>query len=312
MNNKNIYLEKLIGLQPDKLIICGMGGSGLPGKILETFSTELGIEASIKIWQDYGLPEISRYAGFRAARQSALFIFVSFSGETEETVSGLKEAFKIDGANILVITGGGELMKIAETEKLPLVIIDKGDMEPREASIVMFSALASALQNIGIVKEIPEIPEHLKGKEVDKLIKFIDKGIPLIYTSGQFKSLAYIWKIWLNETAKTPAFTNVLPELDHNEVVGFERRYPLLRTILIKEETDSERIKIRISLTAKLIKKLGGTVEIVKLNGKDRFERFWKGVYLAEDLAKQLALKNKVNPELTKSIATLKAWLKKK
>ncbi len=300
-------LKKLKGIHPKQIVICGMGGSGLPGEILKTFQNDFGIDAIITIWKDYDLPP-EEAAGKRTA--DTLYIFVSFSGNTEETVSGLRAALKKRGAMIVVLTGGGELKKIAESKHVPLVTFEKGNLAPREASAIMFTGLAGILKFAGVANKNLPIPKRGKYEKAPSLMRFIDNGTPVVYTSHQLKSLAYIWKILLNETAKNPAFTNELPELDHNEIVGFEKRSSGLRAIFIEEPSDNKHIKARIKLTAELIKKLGSRAEIIKLSGKSRFERFWNGVYLGEDVAMKLASKNKVNPKVIRSIDFLKTRLK--
>ena len=306
------YLEKLKGSRPDRLIICGMGGSGLPGEIIDTFKTELGTTSEITIWKDYGLPQDEAQSAKRKA-QNTLYVFVSFSGDTEETISSLKAALKIKNAKVAVITGGGELKKIAETHKLPLAVINRDSLTSREATAIMFTKLVEMLESFGVISRTLPIPKPKNYKKsAANIMRFIDKGIPLMYTSHQLKSLAHIWKVLLNETAKVPAFENELPELDHNEIVSYESRLTLLRPIFIEDPSDPPIIKKRVNLTKKIIKGLSGRTLVVKLSGKNRFERFWNGVYLGEETATLLAAKEKVDPKRTKSIDTLKAWLKKR
>jgi len=306
------YLEKLKGSRPDRLIICGMGGSGLPGEIIDTFKTELGITSEITIWKDYGLPQDEAQSAKRKA-QNTLYVFVSFSGDTEETISSLKAALKIKNAKVAVITGGGELKKIAETHKLPLAVINRDSLTSREATAIMFTKLVEMLESFGVISRTLPIPKPKNYKKsAANIMRFIDKGIPLMYTSHQLKSLAHIWKVLLNETAKVPAFENELPELDHNEIVSYESRLALLRPIFIEDPSDPPIIKKRVNLTKKIIKGLSGRTLVVKLSGKNRFERFWNGVYLGEETATLLAAKEKVDPKRTRSIDTLKAWLKKR
>ena len=306
------YLEKLKGSRPDRLIICGMGGSGLPGEIIDTFKTELGITSEITIWKDYGLPQDEAQSAKRKA-QNTLYVFVSFSGDTEETISSLKAALKIKNAKVAVITGGGELKKIAETHKLPLAVINRDSLTSREATAIMFTKLVEMLESFGVISRTLPIPKPKNYKKsAANIMRFIDKGIPLMYTSHQLKSLAHIWKVLLNETAKVPAFENELPELDHNEIVSYESRLTLLRPIFIEDPSDPPIIKKRVNLTKKIIKGLSGRTLVVKLSGKNRFERFWNGVYLGEETATLLAAKEKVDPKRTRSIDTLKAWLKKR
>jgi len=306
------YLEKLKGSRPDRLIICGMGGSGLPGEIIDTFKTELGITSEITIWKDYGLPQDEAQSAKRKA-QNTLYVFVSFSGDTEETISSLKAALKIKNAKVAVITGGGELKKIAETHKLPLAVINRDSLTSREATAIMFTKLVEMLESFGVISRTLPIPKPKNYKKsAANIMRFIDKGIPLMYTSHQLKSLAHIWKVLLNETAKVFAFENELPELDHNEIASYESRLALLRPIFIEDPSDPPIIKKRANLTKKIIKGLSGRTLVVKLSGKNRFERFWNGVYLGEETATLLAAKEKVDPKRTKSIDTLKAWLKKR
>lgn len=304
MENYSIKnFDKLKGLKADQIFICGMGGSGLPGEILNAFRDDYAIKIPIVIWKDYDLPP--------HRTPNTFFIFISFSGDTAETISGLKDALKIKGSKIAVLTGGGELKKIAEAHKVPLVTFDQNGMMPRFALNPMFEGLVKIVNLAKITSKKLPIPSPKKTENTAHLLKFIDWNIPLVYTSAQLKSLAYIWKIWLNETAKTPAFIDQLPELDHNEIVGFESRATPFRVIFIQDPSESSYLKKRIAFTAKLIKKLGGQTITVKLNGKTRFERFWRGVYLGEAVATKLAIIKKRDPKEIRSIDTLKAWMKK-
>ncbi len=303
MNKYSIKrFEKLRGAKPDQLFICGMGGSGLPGEILNSFRDEFGIKIPIVIWKDYNLPP--------HGTKNTLCVCVSFSGDTAETISALKTAIRMR-YKVAVLTGGGELGRIAESHLVPLMTFDKGNMVPRFALNPMFEGLARIINLSGISSKRLPVPSPAKKQDVIEMLKFIDGKIPLVYTSGKLKSLAYIWKIWLNETAKTPAFINQLPELDHNEIVGFESRSTPFRVIFIEDPSELSYIKKRVALTGKLIRKLGGRTLIVRLRGKTGFERFWGGVYLGESVATKLALSKRRTPQEIRSIDTLKAWVKK-
>ncbi|MCL4405514.1 MAG: hypothetical protein M1361_00935 [Patescibacteria group bacterium] len=296
------HFEKLKGFRASQLVICGMGGSGLPGEILDAFRDTLGVKVPVVIWKDYNLPpHIAKYT---------LFVTVSFSGETAETISGLEAALKVGHSKTAVLTTGGELKKMAEARKLPLVTFDKDGLVPRFALVPLFEGLIKITSAAGVTSKKLAIPTKKKTATAAGILKFIDKKVPLIYTSNQLKSLAYIWKIWLNETAKTPAFVDQLPELDHNEIVGFEGQASPFRVMFIQDPSESEYIEKRIALTGKIIRKLGGETLVVRLNGKTMFERFWKGVYLGEAVATKLAIAKGRDPKETRSIDTLKAWMK--
>ena len=118
---------KLKGV-PDNILICGMGGSGIAGKILQSYAENSGLKIPIFTINDYTIPPY--------VTKNSLFIISSYSGNTEETISCYKEATR-NGHNIIVITSGGKLMEYATRDKNALIILPKG-LQPRNAIAYLF------------------------------------------------------------------------------------------------------------------------------------------------------------------------------
>ena len=192
----------------DNVIIGGMGGSGLVARIL------FFLDPTFPAWlhDDYHLPIKSE--------GKTLYVAVSYSGNTVETLSFAKEALEKQYP-LVAITSGGVLLDWAVKKTVPHVLIPFG-FEPRNAVLMMLKALLYIISREDLFPEtkrgsidIQKAFEH--GKEIGE--KF-EKKIPLIYSSRSNYTLSYIWKIMLNETGKIPAFANYFPELTHNEAQG--------------------------------------------------------------------------------------------
>lgn len=311
--NKQLTTEGLSGFNLEKLrnkkfgglIIVGMGGSGLAGEILRGVSGEIGLNPPVIVWKSYGLPKHDL--------KNPLYIFVSFSGDTEETISGLK-AIKLK-ANIALVAAGGELAEIGRRSGLPSVAFDPGNLTPRQATGKMFYGIVKILNSAGFNLKVKNFtglqPKNfeLTGK---KLARKLKNKLILVYSDESHKHLGYIWKIKLNETSKTPAFNNVLPEMDHNEIVGFENsRFPAAALFLVDKKINSRLLK-KIKLTEVLLK--GNGVSPIELNliGKSELEETWRNIILADWTSYYLAKLNRLDPTETKIIDTLKALMKKR
>ena len=205
----------------DGVLVCGMGGSALPAYILKIWLKAYKIELPLLIHKNYGLPY--------SADQTYLTVLISYSGNTEETLSAFQEA-KNKGFKMSCITSDGKLLQLCKKHKVPVALIPKG-YQPRMALGFQFAALIKILANCGIIKnnlkDISVLETILKPRFLElkgkKLAKKLKDKIPIIYASERLKNLAYVWKIKLNENSKIPAFCNYFPELNHNEMVGFAK-----------------------------------------------------------------------------------------
>lgn len=290
-----------------KIIICGMGGSTLPANILLTYLPDLKVP--LYIHRSYGLPS--------QADEKSLVIVISYSGNTEETISATEEALR-KGLKTVAITCNGKLKELAEKEDLPLVLIPQTGIQPRCATGYLFSALLKVLSNSGIIKdkseEILEMAENLnpinfenKGKSLAK--KLIGK-IPIVYASNNFKSLARVWKIKFNENSKIMAFWNYFPELNHNEMVGLTSLKGNFHFIILRDINNQPKILKRMELFADLAKEKGAEVDFVELTGANNLEKIFNNLILSDWASYYLALEYKVNPMPIEIIEEFKKRLK--
>jgi glucose/mannose-6-phosphate isomerase len=308
---KNVSLKpEILPLPPENIIICGMGGSALPGDILVTLRP-----LDVFIHKSYGLP-------LQAGNES-LVICISYSGNTEETLSAFSEALNRK-LPLVSITTGGKLEKLSKKYGVPFVKIPPPLIPPRLALGEMFSALCQILANQGIlseeiVKEILEAGVSLESEKLKnqgkRLAKRIYQRIPIIYTPKQFKEIGLIWKNSLNETAKIIAVTNYFPELNHNETVGFWKINETqisnkeLLVIILRDLQDHPRVLKQMEIAGDLIEKEGVEVEFLDIKGKTVLEKIFSTIILGFWTSYWLALEYKIDPTPIKAIEELKRKL---
>lgn len=291
-----------------KLLICGMGGSALPGEVLKIWLKEKEIKLPVEIHRNYNLP-------FNVDKKT-LTIIISYSGNTEETLSAFKKAGR-EKLKLVAITSGGNLLKICKRSKVPLVVVPKS-YPPRLALGFLFSSLMRVLKNSKIIRdisrEILSLESKIKLKKLEKegknLAKKLKQKIPLIYAPEKICVLAKIWKINFNETSKVPSFYNCFPELNHNEIAGFESLGKNFHIILFIDKSQNPKILKREILTAKILKEKAVKSSFVFLKGKEVLPKIFSNVILGNWVSYYLALEHKKDPLEEKLIAEFKKKMK--
>lgn len=278
-----------------KIIACGMGGSRLAAGFLKTIRPDL----NIKIWNDYGLPTIYEKDSF--------VIITSYSGMTEEAIENFMAAREA-GLQTAVITGGGDLLNLAKKYKCPYVQIMESS-HARMASGYMLKSLVSILgdsvtRDFLISSTQNLVPGELEpaGKEIAESIK----GIPVIYASRFNRYLAEYWKITLNETSKSPAFWNILPELAHNELAGITEKEGVT-FILLDDADDHPRVQVKMRILENILKEKNIPVHSVTLNAGDRVLKVFNSFILATWTSLYLAKINNADPESSGAIENFKS-----
>jgi glucose/mannose-6-phosphate isomerase len=304
----------------NKVVVLGMGGSAIGGDLVRTL-VQAEARIPIIIHRDYGLPAY--------VDEKTLLIASSYSGNTEETLSGFELALKT-GAKKLAITSGGKLEKMAETHHVPVFKIEY-KAQPRAALGFSFIPTLGILQKLGFitdksaeVEETVNVLEKLSAKLDEKspiksnpakqLAQRFYGCLPVVYGAGIAAEAAHRWKTQLNENSKAWAFYEVFPELNHNATVGFPLPKEVaskIRVVLLRSPTFSSRIKLRYEVTCELLKQSGVAHEFVDGEGKSPLAQMVSLVSFGDFVSYYLAILYKVDPSPVKFISYLKERLEK-
>ena len=304
------------------VVISGMGGSAIGGDLLRTlFSDDCPIPVMVN--RDYDVPAF--------VDKSTLFIAASYSGNTEETVSALNRASE-KGAKIIVVSGGGKLQQKSEELDLPFFEIKKKGLQPRCAFGYMFTPLVFFLSKLGFIADqtqnfnetigiisrsalelAPEIPSRAN---LAKQLAYSFYGrLPIIYAPQKhFDVVAMRWKGQINENGKAMAFYNTIPEMNHNEIVGWGIPLDIAgkrAIVMLAHKEVSERIRIRINVASNLIANTDGQVIGIEAKGGSLLAKALYLIYLGDFASYYLAILNDVDPTPVDRIGILKAILDK-
>jgi glucose/mannose-6-phosphate isomerase len=288
------------------LVICGMGGSAIGGDLAAAaFGSRLG--RPLDVVRGYAVPSWT-------PPDRAIFCS-SYSGNTEETM-GCYAAAEAVGGRRIVATTGGALGKAARRDGVPLIEMPEG-LQPRAAVGYTFAIAAEVATLAGagpaIRTEIDIAAAHLQSATPALLVKAGELAdalwgsVPLVYGCGLTDPVAYRWKCQINENAKLPAFAHVLPEMDHNEIVGWEGGAAGGHSAVLLEDRDQHpRERQRIELTAELVAERAHEVIRIETDGETRTERLLWAVLLGDLLSLELAVRAGVDPTPVRVIESLK------
>ena len=311
---ENISLKnKYYNIQ--NIVIAGMGGSAIGGDIVAILE-EQNIKIPYLVCRDYNVP--------KWVNSNSLVICSSYSGNTEETISAFHKS-KDRGASICGITTGGKLLKLLENHKKDYVKIPKG-LQPRAAVAFSFIPIIKLIEKIGLFNSnlkfwFEETVNTLNnnrvyyGSEGNKnpvylLANKLYKKIPIIYSdSSTMRVNAVRLKGQLNENGKMLAYFNELPELNHNEIVGWQNNQEIfehLCVLWLEDESDTSRTKIRKKITESILNETNISQYSIKVEGDSFQERFLNMVHFGDWLSYWCAILHKTDPSPVKKIVRLK------
>ena len=301
---------------PGGLVVAGMGGSAVGGALARAM---LGDHASRPILASraYGLPAWTT--------PETTVLCASYSGETEETLACYEAAGAL-GAKRVAVTSGGKLAELARADGVPVIPV-AGGFQPRAAvaymtvSALEVARLCGAGPRMGA--ELDVAADHLEqlvvewgadgaaDSEAKALARKLHDSVPVIAGAGLTSPIAYRWKTQFNENAKIPAFTHELPELCHNEVVGWTDAPALGRfaAIFLDDSDTHPRIKERIALTRELIGDSATGTHVVQSRGNTAVERVLSLVLLGDLVSLYVAVLRGTDPTPVDVLETLKARL---
>jgi len=299
------------------IVVTGLGGSAIGGDILRSYSADkIGIPFFVN--RSYTLPQ---FVG-----RNSLVVVSSYSGGTEETISAYGQARK-NGAQILVISSGGAIGETAAKLHHNWIKIP-GGLPPRAALGYSFFTMLTAFQKAGLLRskpaEIKETLELLKqlSKEYSdygqnpmplRLAEQMVNMLPIVYSSYEgIGAVNLRWRGQMEENAKTIAYGNFFPEMNHNEIVGYSTLRDLLSRFLViylLDEGDHPRVAARFDFVKEIIRPYCSNIIEVRSQGKSLLARMFSLVHFGDWTSYYLAIKKDVDPTPVSNIDILKKSL---
>jgi len=284
------------------MCICGMGGSGFSGDIIADILPELW-EIPVKVVKSTSIPNW--------ANDKTIVIASSYSGNTKETLMMYDQAVK-RGCKIVVITSGGELRDKCMRDGNKLIEVPTA-IQPRSSIGYTIGYLANIVETAGgpkvksdLIKSLPALRKFrgsvwMRNPETPakRIAEKIHGKVPAIYASVSLSTAALRWKNQMNENSKIIAFSGTIPELNHNEIVGWSNldNVSSCRPVIIYEDglPDADLSMMNESIEA--MRSSGLDPEVIRIEGRTGLERSLKAVMLGDYVSLFLARMNGVDPE---------------
>lgn len=319
-----VYEKATVTISPEKIrniLYLGIGGSGITGDFIYDVLFD-DLKVPLDVVRSYFAPAY--------CNEQTLVIASSYSGDTEETLSALQFAAR-SGAQILAITSGGKLAQTANENGWSLITVPSG-IPTRHALGYMFFPIYHLLGRTGLIgnyqsdlqklsnficdrirmNDYPNVEGRVLSKE---LALTIQNKIPIFYsTSPYLRTVSVWWQSQIQQNSKSLAFANVLPEINHNEIVGWEIDLETRKNfivIFLENEQPHPRIQKRIDLSKKIIKDRGVEVVDIYSAGSSAMEKVFSLIVLGDWVSYYLALCYKKDPMEIRHIDFLKNELAK-
>jgi glucose/mannose-6-phosphate isomerase len=302
----------------DKIVILGMGGSAIGGDLLKAAAGPLK-QQQIFVHRDYNLPDF--------VDRNTLVIASSYSGNTEETLSGFTQALESD-CKKLVFSTGGKITDLAHQHNVPVFAIDYA-APPRAALGYSLLPLLAVMQNLGFVSgKSVEVESALidmqklnqawqedspqAGNQAKQLAMTLYGKIPVIYCAGILTDVGRRWKTQINENSKAWAFFEVLPELNHNAVLGYS--YPAdmkdkVFVLFLGCHALHPRTLVRYKITGELLERHHIPFQYIDSEGSNPLKHILGLVLLGDWVSYYLAMLYGVDPGPVPEIDLLKQRL---
>ncbi|MBV8979327.1 MAG: bifunctional phosphoglucose/phosphomannose isomerase [Acidimicrobiia bacterium] len=302
----------------NSVVILGMGGSGIAGDIVAAAAGPF-MPVPVVVAKSYELPA---FVG-----EGSLVFAVSFSGETEETIGATTEA-AVQGAKVVVVSGGGELTHLAEAWGAPLVTVPDDIPTPRAGVGALAVPPLIVLEQVGLFpgarKWVDEAVRRLTARRdelqaddsiVAELARQIGRTIPLIYGGGPIGSVAaQRWKTQMNENAKIPAFWNAQPELCHNEIAGWGQHGDLTRqaitVVALRHDFEHPQVMRRFELVFQMVDEAVAGIAQLEARGDGQLAQLLDLILVGDLVSLQLAINEGVDPGPAPALDEIKTALK--
>ncbi len=293
------------------VLVCGLGGSGIGGDIVKCLvKNELNVPFEVS--KDYTIPKY--------VNEETFLIICSYSGNTEETLSAMDQAIA-QRANIFCITSGGKVAEIAKKQGLGCVMIP-GGMPPRACLAYSFIQQLFVLYHLNLIEydfqtdllssiNLLDNEEAAIQQEAKNIAKILTNKFPIIYTSSNMQAVAVRLRQQLNENAKALCSHHVIPEMNHNELVGWRKEDEQMAVLFLRNENDHPQIQKRIEINKEIIKKYTSTIIEIYSKGNNQLERMLYLIHFGDWISCFLAACKKVDAIEVNVIDYLKSSLAK-
>jgi glucose/mannose-6-phosphate isomerase len=301
-----------IGTAAAEGLVAGMGGSGIAGDVAGVVADAVG--RRVAVHKSYGLPGWIRKA-------APLVVTVSHSGNTEETLSSAAAAISA-GMKPAVVTTGGRLAEMAGERDWPLVEVPAGP-QPRAAVGYLAGGALRALEAGGVLppqrddlREAADVVEEAlesgsAAARAEELAEALEGRVAVVYGGhGLAAVAANRWKTQINENGKAPAYWSAFPELDHNEIVGWDAYPDLGRerigVVSLCDRDAHPRLALRVRLTSELIEDRVGIAGRVDAVGESDLARLFSLIVIGDLLSVAIAERAGMDPMPVAVIESLK------
>jgi len=298
-----------------RVFVVGMGGSAIAGDVFAAWVADRA-KVPIQVVRDYRLPSY--------ARPEDVLVAVSYSGNTEETLSAATQGMKL-GCRMVAVTSGGALRDLARKNGVPIVEVPTG-LPPRGAFGHLFGVLPTLGEAWVVGPLRPELEDaiaHLRtlrkrlrpetgvrSNRAKSLAVRLRNTVPVVYATAPFTPIAKRWQTQLNENAKMLAFSSALPEADHNELVGWSEDARARRhtPIVLRDRDEPTTIRRQLDITVELMSRRAAAIE-VEAEGETVLSRLLGTLYLGDYVSLYLATLRRVDPMPLPPIVELKRRL---
>lgn len=264
------------------VLICGLGGSGIGGSIISELVVG-NATVPINISKGYFIPAY--------VNENTLVIISSYSGNTEETLNCMDLAIA-KNAKIVSVTSGGKVLELSKTKGYDHIIVP-GGMPPRSCLGFSFTQLFFILEFNKI------IPNNYKA-ELEAAIKLIDAEetniiaeattiakklvgkIPVIYATTYNEGVAIRFRQQLNENSKMLCWHSIIPEMNHNELVGWTQKNENLSVLIFLDRDEYSRNLVRVEINKEVIKKYTSSITEIFSKGNSRIEKAIYFIHLGD------------------------------
>src|SRR5947209_1568255 len=301
----------------ENIVVVGMGGSAMAGEVRQA-AVGPYLPVPVLLFRSYNVPA---FVG-----EGSLVFSISFSGNTEETIEATTQA-ALQGARVVVVTRGGELGHLAASWGAPVIPVPDGIPQPRAGLAALAVPPLVVLEDVGLfpgarhwidlaAEQLTNRRDRLieAGNEANELARRIGRTIPLVYGGGGLGAVAaQRWKNQFNENAKIPAFWHTVPELCHNEIVGWGQHGDLTRQvftlIFLRHDLEHPQVMERFRLVADRMEEVVARIEQVSAEGEGELAQLLDLILVGDVVSTHMALAEGIDPGPVPVLDEIKAVL---